>query len=163
MSVAYDLTEVPLAPADPGLPRRHRLAAVPEAAPPPARRTPACAPVATPARGGGVAELRPPLAAPTAAAPVRLTRRGIGVLTIAIAAACAGVWWLAANSAAGGAAAGGAQHVPSTLTVAPGDTLWDIAARAAPQRDPRAEVADLQRRNHLTEAAIVPGQVLHLR
>jgi LysM repeat protein len=162
MSVAYDLTEGPLAPADPGLPRPHRLVVVPDPEGPPARRTPRCEPGAAPGQGASVAVLRAPNTTPTVA-PVRLTRRGSGVLTVAVAVACAGLWWLAANSAAGGAAAGAPHHVPSTVTVAPGDTLWDIAARVAPQRDPRAEAADLQRRNHLTEAAIVPGQVLHIR
>jgi LysM repeat protein len=46
------------------------------------------------------------------------------------------------------------------VTVRAGDTLWSIATRLAPQRDPRAEVADLQRINSLRGGALVPGQVL---
>ena len=173
MSVAYDLTEVPLGPADAGLPRRRRLAAVPDPGAPSRGRASQCESPDAPrslysgdlgdsAARGSVTVLHAPLATPTAA-PVRLTRRGIGVLTVAVAVACAGLWWLAAQTASGSAAAGTPHHAPSAVTVAPGDTLWDIAARVAPQRDPRAEVADLTRRNHLSEAAIVPGQVLQIR
>jgi LysM repeat protein len=50
--------------------------------------------------------------------------------------------------------------VADTVTVQPGDTLWKIATRVAPQRDPRAEVAALQQVNHLDSAGLVPGQVL---
>ena len=50
--------------------------------------------------------------------------------------------------------------MPATVTVQPGDTLWSIATRLAPQRDPRAEVADLQQLNHLGGGPLVPGQVL---
>jgi LysM repeat protein len=165
MSVAYDLTEVPFGPADAGLPRRRPLAVVPAPNTLSPGRRPQCeSPDApgSPVRGGSVSVLHAPLATPTAG-PVRLTRRGIGVLTVAVAVACAGLWWLAAQTASGSAAAGTPHHAPSAVTVAPGDTLWDIAARVAPQRDPRAEVADLTRRNHLSEAAIVPGQVLQIR
>jgi LysM repeat protein len=49
------------------------------------------------------------------------------------------------------------------VTVRPGDTLWGIASRVAPQRDPRAEIALLQRLNGLHDVALVPGQVLRLR
>ena len=165
MSVAYDLAEVPFGPADAGLPRRRRLAAVPAPSTPSQGRPPQCDSPDTPdspVRDGSVTVLHAPLATPTAA-PVRLTRRGIGVLAVAVAVACAGLWWFAAQTASGSAAAGTPHHAPSAVTVAPGDTLWDIAARVAPQRDPRAEVADLTRRNHLSEAAIVPGQVLQIR
>ncbi len=50
--------------------------------------------------------------------------------------------------------------MPDTVTVQSGDTLWSIAGRIAPQRDASAEVADLQRLNHLSGVALVPGQVL---
>ena len=47
--------------------------------------------------------------------------------------------------------------------VGAGDSLWSIAARIAPQRDPRAEVADLQRVNHLASTDLTPGQILRTR
>ena len=42
--------------------------------------------------------------------------------------------------------------------VRPGDTLWSIAART--YADPREGVLELQQRNGLRGATIVPGQVL---
>jgi len=46
------------------------------------------------------------------------------------------------------------------VTVQSGDTLWSIAQSVAPNRDPRAVVADLQSRNHLSDVALSPGQTL---
>lgn len=48
------------------------------------------------------------------------------------------------------------------VTVQPHDTLWDIAKREAPDRDPRLEVADIRRLNHLPTADVQAGQVLEL-
>jgi LysM repeat protein len=56
-----------------------------------------------------------------------------------------------------------AAPAPAVVTVHPGDTLWSIAGRVAPGADPRAEVADLQRRNGLSGAALRPGQLLRTR
>jgi LysM repeat protein len=41
-----------------------------------------------------------------------------------------------------------------------GDTLWSIASRVAPDRDPRDEVTRLQRLNHLDGVQLAAGQVL---
>jgi LysM repeat protein len=94
------------------------------------------------------------------AAPLRLTRRGVVVLTLAVAALAVALLSVAALSAPNTGA--GPRHQPATVTVHDGDTLWAIAARVAPDRDPRAEVAQLQRRNHLTGVALMPGQVLRI-
>ena len=48
-----------------------------------------------------------------------------------------------------------------TYVVRPGDTLWTIAERADPG-DVRQAVWDLEQRNHLASATIVPGQHLVL-
>ncbi len=104
-----------------------------------------------------IVALRRP-SAESAAAPLRLTRRGVMVLALAVAALAAGLVvtaWLCAPSAAAGHAA-----QPETVTVHDGDTLWSIATRLAPDRDPRAEVADLQRRNKLVGVELSAGQVL---
>jgi nucleoid-associated protein YgaU len=45
--------------------------------------------------------------------------------------------------------------------VRPGDTLWNIAT-AHYAGDPRAAVWKIERRNHLRDAAISPGQMLLL-
>jgi predicted Zn-dependent protease len=48
------------------------------------------------------------------------------------------------------------------VTVQSGDTLWSIAHRAAPDRDPRAVVDDLRAHNHLSGVALTPGQTLNV-
>ena len=96
--------------------------------------------------------------ADSVAAPVRLTRRGVVVLALAVATLCVGLVvtaWLSAPNAAAGP-----PPQPATVVVHDGDTLWSIATRIAPDRDPRAEVADLQRRNHLVGVELAAGQVL---
>jgi Tfp pilus assembly protein FimV len=94
------------------------------------------------------------------APPLRLTRRGVLVLCALVAVLAGGLLALAGLSAPSGAAA---HHLPATMTVRPGDTLWSIASRVAPGVDPRAEVATLQRANHLAGAVLTPGQVLVIR
>ena len=110
-----------------------------------------------------VTELYQP-SARSVAAPLRLTRRGVVVLSGfvgLVAAALIGLAWASApSSASAGSAAGSA---PAIVTVQPGDSLWTIAARVAPQTDPRAEVAHLQQLNHLGGVELQPGQLLHTR
>ena len=98
------------------------------------------------------------------APPVRLTRRGVVVLSglvAAIAAALVGLAWASAPSSASGGPA--AANVPAIVTVLPGDSLWTIAARVAPQTDPRAEVAHLVQVNHLAGVDLAPGQLIRTR
>ena len=100
----------------------------------------------------------------TVTPPVRLTRRGAIALAVAVGVLCAGLLglaWLSAPGSAAGPAA--ATRIPATVTVRSGDSLWTIATRVAPDRDPRAEVAELQQLNALPGAALVPGQVLRTR
>jgi hypothetical protein len=91
------------------------------------------------------------------AAPLRLTRRGVTAIAVVVAALAVGLVWLAWLSAP---AAPAAAHRPDSVTVGTGDTLWSIATRVAPARDPRAEIAELQRINHLASADLTAGQVL---
>jgi Tfp pilus assembly protein FimV len=95
------------------------------------------------------------------APPARLTRRGVVMLSLAVAALAGALVWLAALSAP--AAAPVRADVPASISVRSGDTLWSIASRVAPNRDPRLEVASLQRLNHLAGVALVPGQVIKTR
>jgi len=107
-----------------------------------------------------VTVLCPPREHPTAA-PLRLTRRGVGVLAVAVLALGAALVWLAARSAP--SAGANPVHGPTRVTVHAGDTLWSIAARVAPQRDPRAEIGELRRLNALSTSQLSPGQVLRVR
>lgn len=49
-----------------------------------------------------------------------------------------------------------------TVTVHDGDTMWAIAQHLAPRSDPRDVVLELERVNHLADAAIMPGQRLRV-
>jgi LysM repeat protein len=116
-------------------------------------------PAVLPAPLATITVLRPP-SARSVAAPVRLTRRGMVVLALAVVALGAALVWVAALSApsSGTAPARG----PAVVTVQSGDTLWSIAQRVAPQSDPRAEVATLQRLNQLSGVGLTPGQQLRV-
>ena len=47
-------------------------------------------------------------------------------------------------------------------SVRPGETLWEIAKDAYPNRDPRDAVARLKAENKLRSSAVVPGQKLRI-
>jgi len=63
---------------------------------------------------------------------------------------------LAVGLAARGSSGAGPRQ---TYVVRPGDTLWSVAQRTY-VGDPRQGVWELQHRNHLATATIVPGQKL---
>lgn len=48
------------------------------------------------------------------------------------------------------------------VTVAPGDTLWSIAARAAPDRDPRGVIDEIRQLNDLPGTVLPVGVVLRV-
>ncbi len=112
---------------------------------------------------------RPSSSRAPSAAPVslRLTRRGLSVAlaaTALVAMVVVLVAWLSAPaSAASGRPGGDVVSAGGRVTVQAGDSLWTIATAVAPHRDPRAEVADLERLNHLTSDALTPGQQLRVR
>jgi len=94
------------------------------------------------------------------ARPLRLTRRGVAVLSVLVAALGGALVWTASLSAAGAPAP---TPMPAFVTVHSGDTLWSIASRFSGNGDPGAVVDRIERRNHLTDARLAPGQVLRLR
>jgi LysM repeat protein len=63
---------------------------------------------------------------------------------------------LAVGLAARGSSGAGPKH---TYVVRPGDTLWSVAEHTY-SGDPRQGVWELQQRNHLVSATIVPGEKL---
>jgi nucleoid-associated protein YgaU len=158
MAVALrsSVTAAPVAPPVPD--RRIHLRAVPAQG----LGAPPVAPAALVPAGASVHVLHPPIDN-GAAAPLRLTRRGVAVLSVVVALACAALLAIAARSAVPQATRSAGHGAPSVVTVRSGDTLWSIALRVAPQTDPRAEVSVLQRRNHLSSERLVPGQRLHVR
>ncbi|HSV67428.1 MAG TPA: LysM peptidoglycan-binding domain-containing protein [Mycobacteriales bacterium] len=52
---------------------------------------------------------------------------------------------------------------PTVVEVRPGDTLWSIARRVAPDADARAVVDSLRRGNGLPDGTVHPGQILYVR
>jgi predicted Zn-dependent protease len=50
----------------------------------------------------------------------------------------------------------------SVTRVGAGETVWDVAARVAPQSDQRAVVDRIRRLNGLTNAEVVPDQQLQV-
>ncbi|MDQ3386253.1 MAG: LysM peptidoglycan-binding domain-containing protein [Actinomycetota bacterium] len=83
----------------------------------------------------------------------RYRRRRLGALFVAAIMALA-------FHAAGGA---GADPEPVTYTVAPGDTLWDIAAaNTAAWDDPRPKVELIRQANDLSGSTIRPGMQLEV-
>jgi nucleoid-associated protein YgaU len=97
----------------------------------------------------------------TIAAPVRLTRRGtlaVIAAVVALAVAVVALAWLSAPTTRSTPRPG-----PATIVVQSGDTLWRIAGRVAPDRDPLAEIDELRRLNRLGGAVLHPGQVLRTR
>jgi hypothetical protein len=100
-------------------------------------------------------------AAPTARTRLRLTRRGRAVLTtLAAVPVLLGVGFAVLN---GGQASAG-DHQASvrfeTVTVQPGETLWQLAEETAPNTDPRDFVQDVVALNALDGSAIQAGQEL---
>lgn len=60
------------------------------------------------------------------------------------------------------AAAGNEKTESCTVTVMPGDTLWDIAQANAGDKDIRKYVYEIKKINQLDNATIYAGQTLHL-
>lgn len=144
------------------------------------------APTATPTPVPSARDRRPGLvraaapAVPTAGRLV-LTRRGrrtlrltafVGVTTL-LAVVLVVLWLAAAAFVAPGAVAGdGSEGVRSgattdekqvsttTVVVAPGDTLWQIARAHAPDRDPRSVVDDVVALNDLRSTGVQVGAQL---
>ncbi|MEO7262683.1 MAG: LysM peptidoglycan-binding domain-containing protein [Jatrophihabitantaceae bacterium] len=93
------------------------------------------------------------------ARPVRLTRRGMVVVALGVAAV-GGLLLLLAHLSASSPAARPAGVPGGVVTVRQGDTLWSIAGQVAPGRDPRQVVERIRRSNHLTSVSLTPGQTL---
>ena len=92
--------------------------------------------------------------------PLRLTRRGRAVVLsfFVLMASLASAILLASASRADEPATGPAPSV----VVQPHDTLWSIATRTTPERDPYAAIAEIRKINGLEGYVVHPGQTLEL-
>jgi len=91
---------------------------------------------------------------------LRLTRRGRAVVLsfFVLMASLASALLLASASRADEPVTGPAPAV----VVQPHDTLWSIATRATPERDPYAAIAEIRKINGLEGYVVHPGQTLEL-
>ncbi|MFI5842284.1 LysM peptidoglycan-binding domain-containing protein [Catenuloplanes sp. NPDC051500] len=91
--------------------------------------------------------------------PLRLTRRGRIVRMVVLIVLA----WLAVGLFAATASHADGETGPlPTAVVQKNDTLWDIAARYRPSRDPFAMVEEIRELNGLSGYTIQPGQELRL-
>ncbi len=101
--------------------------------------------------------------APVAVSPIKLTRRGRLVLStlsfgIMLAISLISLFGIATASAK---ASNEASNSSTTqIVVAPGETLWTIAARVNPEIDPRAVIEDIKALNVINGSDVYAGQVL---
>lgn len=91
---------------------------------------------------------------------LRLTTRGRVAIVAAVVTMGLLVLGIAHSSA--GSSTPSLGQTPSSVSVQSGDTLWSIAQRVAPSRDPRKVVALLRTRNHLATVQLQPGQILQV-
>lgn len=102
---------------------------------------------------------------PVPAGPLKLTRRGrlllIGAPVLLGGAALLtfiGFFTAPALASSNGAEVTRTQQV----SVSTGDSLWSLAGQYAPERDPRAVVADIMELNNLTDDVVPAGVQLYI-
>ena len=101
--------------------------------------------------------------APVAISPIKLTRRGrMLVSTVSFAAMLAiSLVSLFGIATASAKASNEASNSTNTqIVVAPGETLWTIAARVNPEIDPRAVIDQIMDLNVIEGSNVYAGQVL---
>ena len=99
----------------------------------------------------------------TAAPALRLTRRGRTVLVLLLAALLLTAFSLGhQDTQAASVAHEGTGPVLEQTTVQPGESLWALAKRIAPENDPREVIAQIRRLNDLESSELQVGQHLLL-
>lgn len=95
---------------------------------------------------------------------LHVTTRGYLLVLLALVLLLLGAFAMGRSASSHATEQTAAAAVPALtqLTVQEGDTLWAIARRVAPQRDPRDVVAQIRRLNHLQTAAVQVGRQLLL-
>ena len=98
---------------------------------------------------------------------VRLTRRGrivVAVFMMGAMVLVAVLAWLAgtarADAAGSGSPPAAVYHSLRAVVVRPGQSLWEIAAQAAPSADPRGVIQEIIDVNALSGMSVQPGQRL---
>ena len=104
-----------------------------------------------------------PLAIYLPVSPIKLTRRGRLVLStvsfgIMLAISAFSLFGIATSSAK--ATNETSNSATTQIVVAPGETLWTIAARVNPEIDPRAVIEEIKALNVIEGSEVYAGQVL---
>ena len=94
-------------------------------------------------------------------APLRLTRRGRALLVLLLAGLLLTAFSLGQQDTQA-ASVVGAQAELQSVTVQPGESLWSVARRIAPDNDPREVIAQIRRLNDLESSSLQAGQHLLL-
>ncbi|WP_028271937.1 LysM peptidoglycan-binding domain-containing protein [Arthrobacter sp. UNC362MFTsu5.1] len=95
--------------------------------------------------------------------PLRLTRRGrivlVGIPLILLSVLLISLAGFLNSPAKAADSATELSLTPTvSVTVQPGQSLWEIAGSVAPERDPRDVVADIVQLNNLDGGRVMPGQ-----
>jgi len=101
--------------------------------------------------------------APVAVSPVKLTRRGrmlVSALSFAAMLAISLVSLFGIATASAKASNETSNSTTTQIVVAPGETLWTIAARVNPEIDPRAVIDQIMDLNVIEGSNVYAGQVL---
>ena len=101
--------------------------------------------------------------APVAVSPIKLTRRGrmlVSTLSFAAMLAISLVSLFGIATASAKASNESSNSTTTQIVVAPGETLWTIAARVNPEIDPRAVIDQIMDLNVIERSNVYAGQVL---
>lgn len=98
---------------------------------------------------------------------LRLTRRGRIVTAVSAALLISTLMAVAASAAQAAGSGHGragrqAASAVARMTVRPGDSLWSVAERAAPDADARIVVQEIIQLNSLSGTVIYPGEQLRV-
>jgi LysM repeat protein len=101
--------------------------------------------------------------APVAVSPIKLTRRGrmlVSTVSFAAMLAISLVSLFGIATASAKASNESSNSTTTQIVVAPGETLWTIAARVNPEIDPRAVIDQIMDLNVINGSNVYAGQVL---
>ena len=85
---------------------------------------------------------------------LRLTRRGRLVVLVLTAVLLLGAGWLLPQAGVGAASERDARPAVGYVVVQPGETLWDVAGRVAPDADRRDTIERILAMNKLRDAGV---------
>jgi len=101
--------------------------------------------------------------APVAVSPIKLTRRGrmlVSTLSFGIMLAISLISLFGIATSSAKASNEVSNSTNTQIVVAPGETLWTIAARVNPEIDPRAVIDQIMDLNVIEGSNVYAGQVL---